>query len=60
MATATKEAGRVYVYKTSLKINPDDAKEKFWVPANMKVVAFVTDIDAADKHVMHVQETNLQ
>ncbi|MFA6060748.1 MAG: Omp28-related outer membrane protein [Taibaiella sp.] len=60
MVSETKEAGRVYVYKTSLKINADDAKEKFWVPANMKVVAFVTDMDAADKHVMHVQETNLQ
>lgn len=60
MASTTKEAGRVYIYRTSLKIDASDAKQKFWKPANMKVVAFVTDMDAADKHVMHVQETHLQ
>jgi thiol-disulfide isomerase/thioredoxin len=60
LGTDAKEAGRVYIYRTSLKINPDDAKQKFWVPANMKVIAFVTDMNAADKHVIHVQETNLK
>jgi hypothetical protein len=57
--TASKAAGSVFLYRTSLKINPDDAKQKFWKPENMTVVAFVTDIDATDKHVMHVQETKL-
>lgn len=56
----TKEAGRVYIYRARFKINPADSKQKYWVPANMKVVAFVSDMSSADKHVIHVQETNLQ
>lgn len=60
LTTDAKEAGRVYIYRTSLKINPDDANQKFWKPENIKVIAFVTDMAAADKHVMHVQETNLK
>lgn len=60
LATDAKEAGRVYIYRTSLKIDASDPKQKFWVPANMKVIAFVTDMGSIDKHVMHVQETDLK
>lgn len=60
LGTDTKEAGRVYIYRTALKIDPTNAKQKFWVPANMKVIAFVTDMSAADKHIIQVQETNLK
>lgn len=57
--TASKAAGSVFLYRTSLKIDPSDASQKFWKPENMTVVAFVTDMDAADKHVIHVKEVKL-
>jgi hypothetical protein len=55
-----KEAGRGYIYRTSFKIDPTDAKEKFWKPENMKVVAFVSAASNNDKHVYHVQEVDLK
>lgn len=58
--TATKAPGSVFLYRTALKIDPSDASQKFWKPENMTVVAFVTDMDAADKHVMHVKEVKLK
>ena len=60
LSNDTKEAGTVYEYNTVLKIDPNNTKEKFWVPANMTVIAFVTDLSAEDKHVIHVKETKLQ
>jgi hypothetical protein len=60
LTTDAKEAGRVYIYRTSLKVDASDAKQKFWKPENMTVIAFVTDMDAADKHVMHVKEVKLK
>jgi thiol-disulfide isomerase/thioredoxin len=57
--TASKAAGSVFLYRTSLKIDPSDASQKFWKPENMTVIAFVTDMDDADKHVMHVKEVKL-
>jgi hypothetical protein len=59
LGTDMKEAGRVYEYHTVLKIDPNDAKQKFWVPANMTVVAFVTDQSSTDKHVIHVKDVKL-
>lgn len=56
---STKEAGRVYVFRTSFKIDPTDEKQKFWKPENMKLVAFVSMSEPSDKHVLHVQETDL-
>lgn len=56
----SKEAGRVFVYRTALQINPADAKQKFWKPANMTVVAFVTDMGSIDKHIIHAQEVKLK
>jgi hypothetical protein len=56
----SKEAGRVFVYRTALQIHPADALEKYWKPENMTVVAFVTDMGSADKHVVHVQEVKLK
>lgn len=55
-----KSAGLTYIFRTSLKIDANDAKEKFWVPANMKVVAFVSDAAPEDKHVLQAAETNLK
>lgn len=53
-----KEAGRVYIYRTFAKIEPPARQQ--WVPANMKVVVFVSAAAANDKRVVHVQETHLQ
>ncbi len=55
-----KGPGRVYIYRAALKIDKTDAKQKFWVPENMKVVAFVSNGTVEDKSVLQVQETNLQ
>ncbi|RYZ47238.1 MAG: Omp28-related outer membrane protein, partial [Sphingobacteriales bacterium] len=55
-----KEKGRVYIYRNSLKIDKDDVAQSYWKPENMKVIAFVTDMSAADKHIMHVMETELK
>ncbi len=56
---ATKEAGRVYIYRTALKIDDTDEKQKFWKPENMKVTAFVSNVAPDDIHVIQVQETQL-
>lgn len=56
---ATKEAGRVYIYRTALKIDDTDEKQKFWKPENMKVTAFVSNAAPDDIHVIQVQETQL-
>jgi hypothetical protein len=59
----TTNAGLVYIYKTSLKIDKTNGKQAFWKPENMKVTAFVSVVPTAknnnDKHVMQVQETKL-
>lgn len=55
-----KGPGRVYIYRAAVKIDQTDAKQKFWVPENMKVVAFVSNGTVEDKSVLQVQETNLQ
>lgn len=54
-----KEAGRVYIYRPTFKIDKTDAKQKFWVPENMKLVVFVTNVDASDSRVVQVQEGKL-
>lgn len=54
-----KEAGRVYIYRTALKIDATDEKQKFWKPENMKVTAFVSNVAPNDIHVIQVQETKL-
>lgn len=55
----SKEAGRVYVYRPTFKIDKTDAKQKFWVPENMKLVVFVTNVDGGDSRVVQVQEGKL-
>ncbi len=60
LANVKKEPGRVYIYRAVLKIDKTDAKQKFWVPENMKVVAFVSNPGPDDKSVLQVQETNLK
>jgi hypothetical protein len=56
----TKVAGTVYIYRTALKIDTSDPKQKFWThPENMKVTAFVSNIANDDKRVIQVQETKL-
>lgn len=56
----TKEPGRVYVYRTALKIDHTDPKQAFWThPENMKVTAFVANVGDNDKRVLQVQETKL-
>ncbi len=54
-----KEAGLVYRYVTSFKIDPTNEKEKFWKPENMKITAFVSNVAPNDIHVIQVQETQL-
>ncbi|PSK90297.1 Omp28-related outer membrane protein [Taibaiella chishuiensis] len=58
--TVTKEPGRVYIYRAALKIDKTDAKQAFWNPDNIKVVAFVSNGTADDKSVLQVQETSLK
>jgi hypothetical protein len=55
-----KEAGRVYIYRLALKIDPDDARQQFWKPENMHVVAFVSAADAPDIHVYQAAEHPLE
>ncbi|WP_118973323.1 Omp28-related outer membrane protein [Taibaiella koreensis] len=56
---ATKEAGRVYVYHTSFKIDETDERQKLWKPENMKVILFVTQTRPDNKRIVQVQETKL-
>lgn len=60
LSDVSKEPGRVYIYRATLKIDGTDAKQKLWKPENMKVVAFVSNAAADDKSVLQVQETNLK
>jgi thiol-disulfide isomerase/thioredoxin len=55
-----KEAGRVYTYRTSLTIDASDPNQSKWKPENMKIVAFVSAMNAEDKHVFQVQEIDLK
>lgn len=56
----TKVAGTVYLYRTALKIDTADPKQKFWThPENMKIIAFVSNIANDDKRVLQVQEIKL-
>lgn len=48
---ATKEAGRVYIRRYTLKIDPTDAFEALWKPADLKVVALVHKVGDDDKQV---------
>lgn len=56
----TKEAGRGYVYRTSLKIDKTDAKQSLWKKENIKIVAFVSAYgNDDDRNVYQVEEINL-
>lgn len=57
---ATKEAGRVYIYRTSVKIDKTDTKQKAWNPEHMKVVAFVSVSAPGEQHVLQVEEAKLK
>jgi hypothetical protein len=58
---ATKNAGLVYEYRTSITIDPNDAIQKYWDASQMHVTAFVAVADnSADKHVMQVKDTKLK
>lgn len=67
LVNVSKEPGRVYIYRTALKIDKSDAIQRYWKPENMKVVAFVSndvpkDVDAGkpeDQSVLQVQDTTL-
>lgn len=56
----SKEAGRVYLYRFALKIDPNDPGQQFWKPENMHVVAFVSAANAPDIHVYQAAETTLK
>ena len=56
----TKEAGRVYIYRTALTIDSSDPIARKWEPDNMKVLAFVSAAEPDDKHVYQVQEIDLK
>lgn len=55
-----KKPGLTYIFRTSLKIDLNDAKQARWVPANMKLVAFVSKSTPSDKHVYQVTQTILK
>lgn len=54
----TKEAGRVYIFNTSLALDPPAHQD--WVAKNMHVVAFVSQESANDIHVFQSAKTNLE
>lgn len=54
------EAGRVYIQKFQFTIDPTDAKQSFWKPENMEIVAFVHNIEATDKRVLQTAVQHLQ
>lgn len=56
----TIEAGRVFEQKLIFKIDPTDAKQSFWKPENMEVVAFVHNIEATDKRVLQTAVKHLK
>lgn len=55
---ATKEAGRVYIFNTSMALNPPPNQD--WNPKHMHVVAFVSESSAQDIHVYQAAQTALQ
>jgi hypothetical protein len=56
-----KTAGRVYIYRTSVAIDPTDAKQKYWKAEDMHVTAFVSVAnDINDIHIMQVKQTSLK
>lgn len=55
---ATKEAGRVYIFNTSVALNSPAHQE--WVAKNMHVVAFVSEEAADDIHVFQSAKTTLE
>lgn len=55
----TKEAGRVYIYKTKVKIDNTQENQKYWVPENMNVIAFVSSSSNGTKRVYQAAETQL-
>ncbi|PSK90299.1 Omp28-related outer membrane protein [Taibaiella chishuiensis] len=60
LVNVNKEPGRVYIYRAAVKVDKTDARQKFWVPENMKVVAFVSNPGPDDKSVLQVQETDFR
>lgn len=54
-----KTPGQAYVYRTHVKKDETHPKQKFWKPENMTVVAFVTEMEPNDAHVVHVKSTKL-
>lgn len=56
----TKEAGRVLVYHTALKIDASDPVQNKWVAENLNILAFVSAAGSDDKHVYQVQEIDLK
>ncbi|HET8573926.1 MAG TPA: Omp28-related outer membrane protein [Edaphocola sp.] len=55
---ATKEAGRVYIFNTSVALAPPPHQD--WVARNMHVVAFVSEEAADDIHVFQSAKTALE
>lgn len=54
-----KTAGLVYIQRYLFSIDPNDAKQKFWKPENMQVVAFVHKTGTDDKQVYQSQVAKL-
>jgi hypothetical protein len=55
---ATKEAGTVYVYRTSVVPNKEDAKEKYWNIDNLHLTAFVSN--TTNKSIVHSKAAALK
>ncbi len=55
----TKEAGRVYIYRVTVKKDPTHEQQKYWNPENMNVIAFVSSSAGGTKRVYQVAETHL-
>ncbi|MFT4062256.1 MAG: Omp28-related outer membrane protein [Edaphocola sp.] len=57
----TKEAGRVYLYRTSVDVSQPDEKNNSWVAENMTITAFVTENTdpATDRRVLQVADAKL-
>ncbi len=56
---SSKEAGRVFIQRFTLTIDPNDAKQKFWKPENMELVAFVGKTGGDKLQVLHAQVDKL-
>jgi len=54
----TKEAGRVYIFNTSVVLNPEINQD--WIAKNMHVVAFVSEEATDDIHVFQSAKTTLE